>query len=157
MSIWAILSGIEGNLIAYEAVLADIKRQTPKVTDLFILGDVINANPASGKVIERIQQPRSGELVAQVCKGWWEEQLLMLHGYVQPIEPNPLMEKYGAATAKQLWDSIPKETVEWISNLDFGFISSTLVLVFVYGLQMLPLKTILATQLIALNCQLLQP
>jgi hypothetical protein len=121
MSIWAILSGIEGNLIAYEAVLADIKRQTPKVTDLFILGDVINANPASGKVIERIQQPRSGELVAQVCKGWWEEQLLMLHGYVQPIEPNPLMEKYGAATAKQLWDSIPKETVEWISNLDFGF------------------------------------
>jgi len=121
MSIWAILSGIEGNLIAYEAVLADIKRQTPKVTELFILGDLINANPASPKVIERIRQPRTGELVPQVCKGWWEEQLLILHGYVQPIEPNPLIEKYGVGTAKQLWDNIPRETVPWISELHFGF------------------------------------
>ncbi|MFN7615259.1 MAG: metallophosphatase, partial [Pseudanabaena sp.] len=29
MSHWAILSGIEANLTAYEAVLEDIKRQVP--------------------------------------------------------------------------------------------------------------------------------
>jgi hypothetical protein len=121
MSNWAILSGIEGNLAAYEAVLEDIKRQTLNVTEIFILGDVINANPESEKVIKRIQHPRTGELTPQVCKGWWEEQLLMLHGYAQPIEPNPLMEKYGAATAKKLWDSISRETVQWISDLHFGF------------------------------------
>ncbi|EAM51189.1 hypothetical protein CWATWH0003_2786 [Crocosphaera watsonii WH 0003] len=36
---WAILSGIEGNIAAYEAVLADIKRQRIPVEGLYILGD----------------------------------------------------------------------------------------------------------------------
>lgn len=38
---WAILSGIEGILAAYEAVLPDIRRQRNTVTDLFIIGDVV--------------------------------------------------------------------------------------------------------------------
>ena len=33
---WAILSGIEGNIAAYEAVLADIKRQRVKVEALYL-------------------------------------------------------------------------------------------------------------------------
>ena len=33
---WAILSGIEGNLAAYEAVLADLKRQRVTVEELYI-------------------------------------------------------------------------------------------------------------------------
>ena len=36
---WAILSGIEGNIAAYEAVLADLNRQRVEVEALYILGD----------------------------------------------------------------------------------------------------------------------
>ena len=51
---WAILSGIEGNIAAYEAILADIKRQRVNVEELYILGDIIAANPDSEKVITRL-------------------------------------------------------------------------------------------------------
>ena len=51
---WAILSEIEGNIAAYEAVLADIKRQRIPVEALYILGDIIAANPDSEKIIKRI-------------------------------------------------------------------------------------------------------
>ena len=56
---WAILSGIEGNIAAYEAVLADINRQRVEVEALYILGDIVAANPDSEKVIKRIQNPLS--------------------------------------------------------------------------------------------------
>ena len=35
---WAILSGIEGNLPAYEAVIADIKLQSRYIEALYIIG-----------------------------------------------------------------------------------------------------------------------
>lgn len=38
---WAMLSEIEGNIAAYEAMLADIKRQRIPVEALYILGDII--------------------------------------------------------------------------------------------------------------------
>ncbi|TAF68491.1 MAG: metallophosphatase family protein, partial [Oscillatoriales cyanobacterium] len=41
MKNWAILTGIEGNLAAYEAVLADIKRLRIRVDELYILGDLV--------------------------------------------------------------------------------------------------------------------
>ena len=59
---WAILSGIEGNIAAYEAVLADLKRQRIDVEALYILGDMVAANPDSETVIKRIQNPLPGEL-----------------------------------------------------------------------------------------------
>jgi hypothetical protein len=119
MTYWGILSGIEGNLAAYEAVLADIKRQP--VEELYILGDVIAATPESTKVIQRIQSPRSNELVPQVCQGWWEEQLLILYGLGRAGEPTELIEQHGMEMAKTLWGVIPRETVEWVRSLDFGF------------------------------------
>ncbi|GAB4342029.1 MAG: hypothetical protein OHK0047_33970 [Leptolyngbyaceae cyanobacterium] len=121
MTIWAILSGIEGNLAAYEAVLADIKRQRHPVEELYILGDVLAATPASIKVIQRIQSPRAHEPVPQVCQGWWEEQLLILHGLGRTGDPTELIERYGAEMVKTLWDAIPREMVEWVRSLDFGF------------------------------------
>ncbi|MGD1921936.1 MAG: hypothetical protein ACFCAD_25435 [Pleurocapsa sp.] len=66
---WAILSGIEGNIAAYEAVLTDIKRQRVLVEALYILGDIIAANPDSKKVIKQIQNPLPKELEPQVCMG----------------------------------------------------------------------------------------
>jgi len=71
--IWAVLSGIEGNLAAYEAVLADIKRQRQLVEELYILGDVIAPISESEKVIQRVRSPQPYEPKPQVCQGWWEE------------------------------------------------------------------------------------
>jgi hypothetical protein len=121
MTIWAILSGIEGNLAAYEAVLADIKRQRQPIEELYILGDVIAATAESTNVIQRIRSSRANEPVPQVCQGWWEEQLLILHGLGRTGEPTELIERYGIEMVKTLWDAIPREMVEWVRSLDFGF------------------------------------
>jgi len=84
---WAILSGIEGNLKAYEAVLDDIKRQRVRVEELYILGDLVGINPDCDKLVERLQKPRQGELLPQVCTGWWEEQCFILHAIGATSEP----------------------------------------------------------------------
>ena len=118
---WAILSGIEGNLEAYEAVLADLNHQRVKVEELYILGDIVAANPDSEKVIKRIQNPLTGELEPQVCVGWWEEQCFALHGLGSTAEPTALIDRFGKETAKLLWDSVSRETVQWLRNRHFGF------------------------------------
>jgi hypothetical protein len=119
MTYWSILSGIEGNLAAYEAVLADIKRQP--VEELYILGDVIAATPESAKLIQRVRTPRPNEPIPQICQGWWEEQLLILHGLGRTGEPTELIERYGMAMVKTLWDAISRDMVEWVRSLEFGF------------------------------------
>jgi hypothetical protein len=121
MSQWAILSGIEGNLAAYKAVLADIKQQRQSVEELYILGDAIAPTPESKKVIQRIRSPQPNEPVPQVCQGWWEEQLLILHGLGRVGEPTELIERYGMQMVKTLWEAIPRTEVEWVRSLDFGF------------------------------------
>jgi len=126
---WAILSGIEGNLAAYEAVLADIKRQGSSVEALYILGDVVGPRQASEQVVERLQKPRRGELEPMICKGWWEEQCLILHGLGTTGEPTELIKKYGGDTVKLLWDAVSRQTVQWIRNLDFGFFELDCLLV----------------------------
>ena len=118
---WAILSGIEGNIVAYEAVLADIKRQRVAVEALYILGDMVAANPDSETVIKRIQNPLLGELEPQVCVGWWEEQCFALHGVGSTAEPTELIDRFGKKTAKLLWDCVSRETVQWLRNCHFGF------------------------------------
>ena len=135
---WAILSGIEGNIAAYEAVLADIKRQRIPVEALYILGDIVAANPDSETVIKRIQNPLPGELQPQACVGWWEEQCFALHGLGSTAEPAELIDRFlkqslmgetpktallrfSKETAKLLWDSVSRETVQWLRNCHFGF------------------------------------
>jgi hypothetical protein len=118
---WAILSGIEGNLAAYEAVLQDLDRQPSAVSELYILGDLIGPTSSSEKLVQRVQNPRRAELKPQVCQGWWEEQCLILHGLGRSAEPTGLMERYGMDRVKTLWDSVSKETVKWLQSLDFGF------------------------------------
>ncbi|HEY9767761.1 MAG TPA: metallophosphatase [Coleofasciculaceae cyanobacterium] len=118
---WAILSRIEGNIAAYEAVLADIKRQRVEVEELYILEDLIAANPDSEKVIKRIKNPLPGELEPQVGVGWWEEQCFALHGMGSTAEPTELIARFGKETAKLLWDSVSRETVQWVRNCHFGF------------------------------------
>jgi hypothetical protein len=118
---WAILSGIEGNLAAYEAVQNDIKRQKKWVEALYILGDFIGPTPESESVVQRIRNPKQSELSPQVCTGWWEEQAKILYGLGATGEPTQLIEEYGADTVKLLWNSVSRQTVEWLRSLDFGF------------------------------------
>jgi hypothetical protein len=121
MTNWAILNGIEGNLAAYEAVLADIKRQRHPVTDLFILGDLVGLRGDSEAVVRRVRSPHRDEPVPQVCTGWWEEQCFSLHGLRGLPDAPELVERYGLGTAKDLWEAVSRETVQWLANLDFGF------------------------------------
>ncbi len=118
---WAILSGIEGNLEAYEAVLQDVHKQSPAITDLFILGNLIDGTPEGNAVVDRIRNPKHGELIPQVCKGAWEEQCLIIRGLAAEPEDNPFVKEKGGDILKQLWDNVPRETVQWFSQLHFGF------------------------------------
>ncbi|NEP46339.1 MAG: hypothetical protein F6K35_46940, partial [Okeania sp. SIO2H7] len=52
---WAILSGIEGNLLAYEAVLADCKQQRVSIDSLYVIGDAIGPRPESEEVLRRLR------------------------------------------------------------------------------------------------------
>jgi hypothetical protein len=115
---WAIASGIEGNIQVYETLLAQLQEQP--VEKLFILGDIIGLSDQSAAVIDRLQNPKPGELVPQLCKGWWEEQLLILHAMAQKEAPDELITIYGRDAMKTLWDAVPRELVPWISQLDFG-------------------------------------
>lgn len=123
---WAILSGIEGNLIAYEAVLEDIPSS---VESLYILGDLVGLQGDSEKLIQRLQFPHSDELQPNICLGWWEEQCMILHGIGKTGEPTELIEQYGIDIIKPLWDAVSRESVEWLRGLDFGFVELDLLLI----------------------------
>jgi hypothetical protein len=120
MSNWAILSGIEGNLAAYEAVIADIKCQS-HVDALYILGDLVGPRPETEQLVKRVFNPQPGELEPLICKGWWEEQCLILHGLGGSGEPIELIEKYGSETTKLLWECVSRPIAQWLRTLDFGF------------------------------------
>ena len=120
---WAILSGIEGNLAAYEAVLKDLRRR--QVTELYVLGDVVGLRGASENdneaVIQRLRFPKTDELVPQVCVGWWEEQCFSLHGVSGMPEAPELMALAGGDGVKALWESVSRASVGWLRSQHFGF------------------------------------
>ncbi|MGB0561235.1 MAG: metallophosphoesterase family protein [Spirulinaceae cyanobacterium] len=118
---WAILSGIEGNLAAYEAVLQDLRRQRNPVTDLFVLGDVVGLKGDNEAVIERLRFPHHGELEPQVCIGWWEEQCFSLHGLSGLPDAPELMHAFGGDGVKHLWESVSRQSVGWLRSRHFGF------------------------------------
>ena len=121
MNKWVILSGIEGNLAAYEAVMEDIKRQGNNVEALYILGDLVGPRPEAEKLVERVLSPCRGELEPLICKGWWEEQCLILHGLGPTGDAPELIAKYEGDTVKMLWECVSRKTVQWLRALDFGF------------------------------------
>ncbi len=116
---WAILSGIEGNLTAYEAVLRDLRRQ--RVTDLYVLGDVVGLGGDNEAVVARLQNPQPGELEPQVCLGWWEEQALNLAGVGTAVDAPELQARYGVEGVTQFWQSLSRSMVQWCRGLEFGF------------------------------------
>jgi hypothetical protein len=125
---WAILSGIAGNLAAYEAVLAELRRLP--VSKLYILGNLIGPGPDNQKLVQRVQHPQPGEPIPQVCRGWWEEQLLVLHGLGPVSQPTALIERYGAEMVKTFRDAAPQPVVEWARSLNLGFVEQGCLLVY---------------------------
>lgn len=121
MTYWAVLSGINGNLSAYEAVLADLKRQRCEVEALYILGDLVGPHPQCEALVQRVRQPRQSELEPQVCIGWWEEQCFNLHGMGSDPEATELLKQAGPDGVERLWKSVSRQTVQWLRSLNFGF------------------------------------
>ena len=80
MARWALISGLRGDLEAYEAIQAEL-RHTRRVDTLFVLGDVIGPERDCNALLERLQQPRRGDLEPQCLYGWWEDQLLAERGH----------------------------------------------------------------------------
>ncbi len=119
---WAIASGIEGNLAAYEAVVADLRKSRQEVENFYLIGDIIGPRVESNRLVKRIQQPRQGEPTPLVCQGWWEEQILILHALGRTGEPTELIERYGIDMTKTLWDAIDPNTLKWVQSLEFGFV-----------------------------------
>lgn len=119
---WAIASGIEGNLAAYEAVVADLKKSRQEVENFYLIGDIIGPTVESNRLVKRIQQPRKGEPNPLVCQGWWEEQILILHALGRTGEPTELIDRYGIDMTKTLWDAIDSTTLKWVQSLEFGFV-----------------------------------
>jgi hypothetical protein len=118
---WAILSGVEGNLAAYKAVLHDWQRQHLPIDEIYILGDVIHPAANNTQVVQALHTHLYEGIQPQICQGWWEEQALILHGLGRTSEPNELLQRYGADGVKQLWDVVPRSLINWIRTLDFGF------------------------------------
>jgi diadenosine tetraphosphatase ApaH/serine/threonine PP2A family protein phosphatase len=129
MSYWAILSDIEGNLNAYETVLADIKKQKIQIEEIYILGDIVGLHPDSNKVIDRLQKIHKDELTPRICSGCWEEQCFILHNLSNDSEPSELKEKYGADAIEHLWQYVDRSVVQWLRSLEFGFLELDCLLI----------------------------
>ncbi|MBS0018589.1 MAG: metallophosphatase [Arthrospira sp. SH-MAG29] len=127
---WAILSGIEGNLVAYQAVVKDIIKRQVEIEQFFILGDLVGPNPNSELLVEMVRNfDELGEIQPQVCLGWWEEQCFNLYGLGTNVQGDELLNKYGGDTVKLLWKSVSRKTVEWLREQNFGFLELDCLLI----------------------------
>jgi len=125
---WAILSGIEGNLQAYHAVIDDILRQKVSVEEIYILGDIIGISEENEALVKEICHPNHS-IPLRVCRGWWEEQCLILHSLHSTADPVELIDQFGVDVTKKLWDCVSRDTVEWLRGLDFGFVEFDCLLI----------------------------
>lgn len=124
---WAILSGIEGNYAAYQAVLKDCFNQS--ISDIYLLGDIIGLNPGNDRVVEAIRSFSHPDIQMHVCTGWWEEQCFILHGVGSSSEPTELIAEYGSQACKTLWDNVSRSHIQWLREQHFGFIELDCLLI----------------------------
>ena len=121
MARWALISGLRGDLEAYEAIQAEL-RHTRRVDTLFVLGDVIGPERDCNALLERMQHPRRGELEPQCLYGWWEEQLLAERGYRGERRADALRTCQGKAAVDALLQAVDPAHMGWLAALRFGFI-----------------------------------
>ena len=121
MARWALISGLRGDLEAYEAIQEDL-RHTRRVDTLFVLGDVIGPARNCDALLSRLQQPRRGELQPQCLYGWWEDQLLAERGYRGERRADALRLSQGEAAVDALLQAVDPCHMGWLAELQFGFI-----------------------------------
>jgi hypothetical protein len=121
MARWALISGLRGDLEAYEAIQSDL-RHTRRVDTLFVLGDVVGPERQCHALLERLQQPRRGELEPQCLYGWWEDQLLAERGYRGGRRADALRLGHGEAAVEALLQAVDPGHMSWLAALQFGFI-----------------------------------
>ena len=121
MARWALISGLRGDLEAYEAIQTDL-RHTRRVDTLFVLGDVIGPERDCNALLNRLQQPRRGELEPQCLYGWWEDQLLAERGYRGERRADALRLSQGEPAVDALLQAVDPGHMGWLAALQFGFI-----------------------------------
>ncbi len=121
MARWALISGLRGDLEAYEAIQEDL-RHTRRVDTLFVLGDVIGPARNCDALLSRLQQPRRGELQPQCLFGWWEDQLLAERGYRGGRRADALRLSQGETAVDALLQAVDPGHMGWLAELQFGFI-----------------------------------
>ena len=121
MARWALISGLRGDLEAYEAIQADL-RHTRRVDTLFVLGDVIGPERECDALLNRLQQPRRGELEPQCLYGWWEDQLLAERGYRGERRADALRLGQGEPAVDALLQAVDPSHMDWLAGLQLGFV-----------------------------------
>ena len=121
MARWALISGLRGDLEAYESIQAEL-RHTRRVDTLFVLGDVIGPERECNALLQRLQHPRRGELEPQCLYGWWEDQLLAERGYRGERRADALRLSQGEAAVDALLQAVDPGHMGWLAALQFGFI-----------------------------------
>ena len=121
MARWALISGLRGDLEAYEAIQTDL-RHTRRVDTLFVLGDVIGPERECNALLNRLQQPRRGELKPQCLYGWWEDQLLAERGYRGQRRADALRLGQGETAIDALLQAVDPAYMDWLAGLQLGFV-----------------------------------
>ena len=113
MAMWALLSGLRGDLTVYAAVQAELRRQ--RVDTLFVLGDLIGPEREANALLERLQQPRRGDLQPHCLYGWWEEQLLAERGFRGERRADALRQRGGEAAVAALLQAVDPGHMAWLA------------------------------------------
>ena len=121
MARWALISGLRGDLEAYEAIQTDL-RHTRRVDTLFVLGEVIGPERECDALLNRLQQPRRGELEPQCLYGWWEDQLLAERGYRGERRADALRLGQGEPAVDALLQAVDPGHMGWLAALQLGFV-----------------------------------
>jgi hypothetical protein len=121
MARWALISGLRGDLEAYESIQAEL-RHTRRVDTLFVLGDVIGPERECNALLNRLQQPRCGELEPQCLYGWWEDQLLAERGYRGQRRADALRLGQGETAIDALLQAVDPAYMDWLAGLQLGFV-----------------------------------
>ena len=121
MERWALISGLRGDLHLYDRIQRDLKTQRG-VANLFVLGDVVGAEHNCDPLLDRLRQPKRGDLKPDCIYGWWEEQLLAERGYRGDQNAQVLRREHGDDVVDALLNAVDERHLPWLASLQFGFI-----------------------------------
>ncbi len=121
MERWALISGLRGDLELYERIQRDLSTQRG-VGSLFVLGDLIGPERNCDALLERLRQPKRGDLKPDCIYGWWEEQLLAERGYRGDQNAQVLRREHGDDVVDALLNAVDERHLPWLASLQFGFI-----------------------------------